>query len=82
MVECSSFNPIRRPTKDEIGWSKNMDTQLGGKFAVLEPPRTTTWMGCVKGRPAFDPPQALAFGLPSGHPIAITGFPEVRPAVE
>jgi hypothetical protein len=35
-----------------------------------------------KGRPAFDSPQALAFGLPSGHPIAITGFPKVRSAVE
>jgi hypothetical protein len=82
MVGCSSFNPVRRPANDEIGWSKNMETQPGGRFAVTEPPRTRTCMDCVKGCPAFDSPQALAFGLPSGHPIAITGFPKVRSAVE
>lgn len=32
--------------------------------------------------PALDSPGALTPGLPSGHPIATTGFPKVRSAVE
>jgi hypothetical protein len=31
---------------------------------------------------AFDSLQALAFGFPPGHPIARTGSPKVRSAVE
>lgn len=32
--------------------------------------------------PALDSPGELTPGLPSGHPIATTGFPKVRSAVE
>jgi hypothetical protein len=38
--------------------------------------------GCHSPDGAFDLLQALAFGLPAGHPIARTGFLKARSAVE